>query len=189
MVAALYTCGYEKLGMDLPSSYAADEFTPATEASIKRKLEIPSGTNFTLNIAFDCTDLGDPAHDKTLRNHFGGNALIMQHALKDARARKRVAEKLKSLKRHIKHWASVSKHQAAPRLNVAMMCRSGRHRSVCMAFFLEWCLTDSGFNVFPIVHVNKGTWGNLCSSCPPCLSSFRLKDDLRSDVLSLWRSL
>ena len=95
---------------------------------------------------------------------------IMQHALKDARARKRVAEKLKSLKRHIKHWASVSKHQAAPRLNGAMMCRSGRHRSVCMAFFLEWCLTDSGFNVFPIVHVNKDTWGNLCSSCTRCSS-------------------
>ena len=74
-------------------------------------------------------------------------------------------------------------------ISVCVMCRSGRHRSVCFASLLKWCLLFERFNVTGTLHVNSDEWGNLCKTCTRCGPCTWLKQSIRDAVLEVWRDI
>ena len=192
----LYTCGYEKLGLWHPAHYeTAEQFEYACGAAISNKLErraylgpsnqeeLRGWSQADFALAYHCMNLGDPACDDSFRLHFGGNSLIMKRMLEATESRAKLIAHLRRLKQRCRRL------RRGRRSNIALVCRSGRHRSVCLAFFLKWCLVDDGFDVTDIVHVNKDLWKKMCTTCVDCREDSSLKADIQKDVLSLWRGL
>jgi hypothetical protein len=187
--AELYTCGFSKLGLKNPNSYYKVEgyLLESTENAIKNKLGL---NEFSLDMVNHCMNLEDPGKG-TLRGHFGGHYDTMKHYVENPSSRRDVMIRhLERLKRTIVDFTQRHAHQQRkPVLRIATMCKSGRHRSVILATYLEWCLRDANFDEVTVTHVNSDEWDHLCTTCTKCGPCSWLKVPLKNEVVALWNSL
>ena len=70
---------------------------------------------------------------------------------------------------------------------MALVCKSGRHRSVCVAAYLKYCLLFEKFDC-ETIHINQDGWNHLCTTCRQCGACPETKDGLYEDVLKMWRA-
>jgi hypothetical protein len=53
-------------------------------------------------------------------------------------------------------------------INVVLVCRSGKHRSVAICRMVRECLVHSGHNIGTVEHLSEPWWGNMCTTCDDC---------------------
>ena len=149
-------------------------------------------SDFELDFVYQLLALNDPDRDKTLRGHWGEHAAIMTGMIKNPQVLPIFKSILRRLKRNLfKHTTDLRAREGTfPNLSIALMCRSGKHRSVCFTALLKWCLLSEHFTVGDTLHLNDDQWGSkLCTDCSQCKSCPWLKGPIKEDVLQIWRGL
>ena len=188
--ATLYSCGFRGLWMRKPWQYKSNkELVERTEDSIKYKLKQQghqAQLNLRLNVTQYCLDIGNPDENADLRGHWGENGVTMQLILMDTRSQPKLVKHLARVKRFAREF---TEGKSEGHFHAAMMCSKGRHRSVALAAMCKWGLKDSGFDVRDTVHVCSDGWDHLCTTCTQCGTCTWMKEDLKRDVLEIWRSL
>ena len=111
----------------------------------------------------DCRGVGDPARDKTLRDHIGTNPLNLEHMAKSQEwkimyeeAHRLIGQKLTSKK--------------TEKVLVASFCKSGRHRSVATDYVLATMCEEVENITVSLENLSEGTyWSKTCrGECDSC---------------------
>ena len=117
---------------------------------------------------------------KALRGHWGVHAKILEGVL----SQKKFPVIFRSIVKAVEGtWSGLedSDHVQAV---VVFMCRSGRHRSVGMAYCLEAFAESMGASV-RVVHCESGAWHrSLCTTCAACAITDAKRDRIVQEILA-----
>jgi RNase adaptor protein for sRNA GlmZ degradation len=173
--------------LNAPNYYSElDETFTRTANAIKNKLGLRT---LNLDIVNHCMNLQDPGHG-TLKCHFGGHYDTLKYYVENPSNRDMMTRHLERLKRVIVEFTQKHAHEPRkPVLRIATVCKRGRHQSVILATYLQWCLRHANFDEVTITHVNSDEWDNLCTTCTKCGPCSWLKTPLKNEVIALWDSL
>ena len=137
-----------------------------------------------IDLTYHVMDQGNPGSDRELKKHWGEHARIMLNMIELEGNAEAFELAFKRLKAWLRHMCD----EGEDRIVLALICRSGRHRSVCFAKLLRWALQSDGFTSGGL-HLNSDDWGHLCTDCPDCSGKNWLKQQIRERVVALWRSI
>ena len=181
----LLTCGFNKLHVKDPSNLNYGGEMSAWMGELEHAIQVKTQLNVKLDFTCKLLDMRDPGGDKSLRGHWGENANIMRAMIQNKVTLPKFKRHLARLKDNIEEF--VHKYPRQKCLNIALVCRSGRHRSVCVAAYLKYCLLFEKFDC-ETIHINQDGWNHLCTTCRQCGACPETKDGLYEDVLKMWRA-
>ena len=117
--------------------------------------------------------------DKSHVWHHGGHAGIIKRIVKSW---KPLMKTFKGLKRHITDWIE------EPRTFIVAACKSGKHRSVSLAFILCHILSRRYYVTVKIEHLSvKEKWQpGFCSTCRDCTAMTSDKAQALAEALEMW---
>ena len=179
----LMTCGYNQLKVANPDKIDQSKETMcAWEDDLQCAIRQATKVKVVVDLFFSFLDIYTPNGDKNLRNHCGENAEIMGEMIHNQKTRPKFKWHLWKLKAFIKQF--IDEFPDHKDITIALVCRSGRHRSVCVAAYLERCLLFEKIDV-ETIHVNDDRWNYLCTSCRLCGRCPDIKNGLYEDVLKM----
>ena len=181
----LMTCGYNQLKVANPDKIdQSKETMSAWQDDLQCAIRHATKVNVVVDLFFSFLDVYTPNGDDYLRTHCGENAEMMGEMIHNPTTRPQFKWHLWRLQAFIKQF--IDEFPDHKDITIALVCRSGRHRSVCVAAFLEFCLLFEGFDC-NTVHINDEGWKQLCTTCRLCGACPEIKNGLYDDVLAMWR--
>ena len=185
----IVTFGFEKCGLYHPRSYKAG-FHGCFQEAVTTKLKSRGLHHINLDYIYHLMDMHDPGEDRDSRSHFGENASIMQNMINNPSVSWKFRDALRRVKRRLVELVAQVSNGRLNRniIGIGLVCKSGRHRSVCFAALLKFCLLAERF-VVDTVHLNNDDWNHLCTTCTLCGACTWLKGPIQESVLECWRGL
>ena len=186
------TCGYEKLGLENPK-WKKQGFEDRLHAKLLERLrevaveqpELKVDGIEKIDLTYHVMDQSNPGSDNELKKHWGENARIMLNMVE----LEGNAAAFEMAFRRLKAWLkNLCEDRGRRKIVIAIVCRSGRHRSVCLAKLLRWALQTEGFSSGAI-HMNSDEWQHLCTDCSDCSGNNWLKARIRERAIAMWRSM
>ena len=171
--ATVYSCGYRHLGLDWSTDKDIDELSQELMSALGKKLIV----------VMECLMF----HDRP-RSCPGVNGEVM-HRVADASDR--FTEWMRATKANIMrlmHLKRVDNPGGVPNLEIVMVCRSGKHRSVACAELTAFVLEQLGWTV-DVEHIHNFKWGKCKGGCKRCQMCDYLKRDAFKIALTTWQSV
>ena len=144
--------------MDLQYYYIGDgELRDAAEFSIRKYTRYE---NLHVDYAYSCLGEQDLNGKHYLAKHWGENYEIMNGIV--------TTDCCKKVLRHAKQDVNAARAKRTPEINMVLMCRSGRHRSIAISRILRACLDHAECKNGKNVNLSEGYWEGLCTTCDSC---------------------
>lgn len=134
-----------------------------------------------VQVVSDMRRFCDPAAVGTLTRHIGTHPETMRRMTNT----RHFGPWLRGLRMSIKEV--LDRQRKDREVRVALYCRSGKHRSVAGARFLEHIAEAEGW-AYKVEHLASKSWKNICRGhCEECQGSPEIREEALTEALRIWR--